>query len=78
MKRKNLTYTVLLSIMLVAFLVLTSLGFFWIRDINIRAQNDSNELKEIQMNYIKSELKSKVTSMVEYTDYSRKQTVTDI
>ncbi|MGV8981450.1 cache domain-containing protein [Clostridium sp.] len=74
MKKKNLTYTVLLSIMLVASLVLTSLGFFWIRDINIKAKNDSNELKEIQMNNIKSELSSKVNSMVEYTDYSRKQT----
>lgn len=74
MKRKNLTYTILLSIILVASLVVTSLGFFWIRDINIKAQNDSNELKKVQMNYIKSELSNKVNSMVEYTDYSRKQT----
>lgn len=74
MKKKNLTYTILLSIMLVASLVVTSLGFFWIHDINIKAQNDSNELKKVQMNYIKSELSSKVNSMVEYTDYSRKQT----
>lgn len=74
MKRKNLTYTILLSIILVASLVVTSLGFFWIRDTNIKAQNDSNELKKVQMNYIKSELSNKVNSMVEYTDYSRKQT----
>ncbi|MGH4120794.1 hypothetical protein [Clostridium sp.] len=72
MKKKNLTYMVLLRIMLVASLVLTSLGFFWIHDINKQAKNDSNEIKEIQMNYIKSELSSKVSSMVEYTNYCRK------
>jgi hypothetical protein len=74
MKKKNLTYTVFLSIMLVAFLALLALGSFWIHDSKLKAKSESIKIREIQMNYMKAELSSKVNAMIEYTNYGKQQT----
>ncbi len=74
MKKKNLTWTVLISVLALVILCVLIIGLSWINDVKNKSIIATNEIFNIQFDNSKTELKSTIISLVDYIEYQRIQT----